>query len=93
MSNLQLVPYKTTEDIAKRDEIAIKVNKYGNAFITICLSLYYNILRWWRGEICGKSCAKSIIDDFSSVAGVAAGAVAGGNFLIAHFQLTHIPII
>jgi len=43
-----------------------------------------NIRRWWKGEISGKRCAKSVVDSFvclgAGVGGCVAGAAVGSSF-------------
>lgn len=36
-----------------------------------------NLKLWWRGEISGKSCAKTIIDSLAGIAGGYGGGIAG----------------
>ncbi|XP_066924454.1 uncharacterized protein [Clytia hemisphaerica] len=75
------------------DDAAGVFSKHGGALVTVVLSGVYlsfvalrNIYKWWRGEISGKRCAKSIIDTAGSVTGAvtfgmcgtAIGAAAGG---------------
>lgn len=38
-----------------------------------------NLKLWWRGEISGKSCAKSIVDNLAGVAGAISGGMAGAS--------------
>jgi hypothetical protein len=58
-------------------------SKYGKMLgnvkiiLTLTYTVFSNIKGWWKGEISGTRCVKSIMDDVAAIAGGVAGAAGG----------------
>jgi hypothetical protein len=56
---------------------ALKMVSVGLLAVYLTIEAWNNLKLWWRGEISGKRCAKSIIDSLAGVAGGIGGAAMG----------------
>ena len=78
MAGNELTPSNQNNSLTQ--SISGKIEKYGEPVIEVIGSIYFNVKKWWNGEITGKRCAKSIIDD-GAKAGGAIGGAAGGAWI------------
>eukprot|EP00112_Aurelia_sp_Birch-Aquarium-sp1_P025354 Seg84.1 transcript_id=Seg84.1/GoldUCD/mRNA.D3Y31 product="DnaJ protein" protein_id=Seg84.1/GoldUCD/D3Y31 len=70
--------------VSSIDEFVGMVDKTGGTVVMVGLAAvhlfykaYQHIKRWWAGEISGKRCAKSLIDDTAAIIGGMTGGVGG----------------
>ena len=75
MAGNELTPSNQNNSLTQ--SISGKIEKYGGPVIEVIGSIYFNVKKWWNGEITGKRCAKSIIDDGAKVGGAIGGAAGG----------------
>ena len=62
------------------DKTSGTVVMVGLAAVYLIYKAYVHIKRWWKGEISGKRCAKSVVDELAAIVGGIAGGVGGATF-------------